>query len=288
MSVRDYRYDGKKKLNLAKEPTDAGEHKDEKDKLVAATRDNMAEAQELAGRLYAAGREGLVIAIQARDAAGKDSMIKHVFSGMDPSVLEVHAFKSPNSTELSHDYLWRINQALPARGKIGIFNRSQYEDVLIVRVHHMEKGYRMAERCLTEDFFERRYAQLRNWEQYLYENGYRMVKVFLNVSKETQKKRFLDRIERDDKHYKLSTADMKERALWAEYDEAFEQAINATGTETAPWYVLPADNKWYTRYLMSQILVDTLREMDPQFPPLDPDEAAQLPRVLSELEKDQG
>ena len=133
---------------------------------------------------------------------------------------------------------------------------------------------------------EKRYRQLRNWEEYLYENGYRMVKVFLNVSKETQRKRFLERIERDEKHWKLSTADMKERAEWDAYDRAYEDCINATATEHSPWYVLPADTKWYTRYLMSQILVDTLTEMDPQFPPIDPQEAAKIPQVMEQLEAD--
>lgn len=285
MPIKDYRYDGSRKLDLKNEPTGAAEYKAAKEAMVAKTQENILHAAELQEKLYAAGKEGLVIAIQARDAAGKDSLIKHVYSGLNPAALEVHSFKAPNSTELSHDYLWRINQALPPRGKIGIFNRSHYEDVLVVRVHHMEKGYRLAERCVTEDFYTRRYAQLRNWEQYLYENGFRVVKVFLNVSRETQRKRFLDRIERDDKHYKLSTNDMKERSLWNEYNEAYEDCINATGTPESPWYVLPADQKWYTRYLMSEILVDTLESMAPEFPPLDPAEAAKLPAVLAELEK---
>ena len=138
----------------------------------------------------------------------------------------------------------------------------------------------------SQNFYEKRYRQLRNWEEYLYENGYRMVKVFLNVSKETQRKRFLERIERDEKHWKLSTADMKERAEWDAYDRAYEDCINATATEHSPWYVLPADTKWYTRYLMSQILVDTLTEMDPQFPPIDPQEAAKIPQVMEQLEAD--
>ena len=209
-----------------------------------------------------------------------------MFSGLNPAALEVHSFKAPSSTELSHDYLWRINQALPPRGKIALFNRSHYEDVLAVRVHHLEKGDRLAPRWLTEDFFDRRFRQLRHWEEYLYENGLRMVKVFLNVSREEQRKRFLDRMELDEKHWKLSTSDMKERALWEEYDRAYEDSINQTATPECPWYVLPADNKWYTRYLMSEILVDTLEEMNPQYPPLDSAEAAKLPQVMAELEQE--
>ena len=286
MSAKDYRFDGSRNVSLKDMPTAAGDAKAYKAELVQKTQENIVRAAALQEKLYAAGQEGLIIALQARDAAGKDSLIKKVFSGLNPAALEVHSFKAPSSTELSHDYLWRINQALPPRGKIALFNRSHYEDVLAVRVHHLEKGYRLAPRCLTEDFFDRRFRQLRHWEEYLYENGLRMVKVFLNVSREEQRKRFLDRMELDEKHWKLSTSDMKERALWEEYDRAYEDSINQTATPECPWYVLPADNKWYTRYLMSEILVDTLEEMNPQYPPLDSAEAATLPQVMAELEQE--
>ena len=286
MSLKDYRFDGSRSVSLKDMPTGAGDAKARKAELVQKTQENIARAAALQERLYAAGQEGLIIALQARDAAGKDSLIKKVFSGLNPAALEVHSFKAPSSTELSHDYLWRIHQALPPRGKIALFNRSHYEDVLAVRVHHLERGYRLAPRCLTEDFFDRRFRQLRHWEEYLYENGLRMVKVFLNVSREEQRRRFLDRMELDEKHWKLSTSDMKERALWEEYDRAYEDSINQTATPECPWYVLPADNKWYTRYLMSEILVDTLEEMNPQYPPLDSAEAAKLPQVMAELEQE--
>lgn len=287
MSAKDYLFDGSRKVCLKDMPTTAGDRKKDKAELVEKTAKNIARAAELQERLYAAGQEGLVIALQARDAAGKDSLIKKVFSGLNPAALEVHSFKAPNSTELSHDYLWRINQALPPRGKIGLFNRSHYEDVLAVRVHRLEKNYRLAKRCITEDFFDRRFRQLRNWEEYLYENGLRMVKIFLNVSRDEQRRRFLDRLELEEKHWKLSTSDMKERALWAEYDAAYEDCINRTATTECPWYVLPADNKWYTRYLMSEILVDILEKMDPQFPPMDPAEEAKIPQIMVELEMEE-
>lgn len=284
MSAKDFRYDGEKKLKLAELSTGAGEAKERKAELVRQTERNLEKAALLQEKLYAAGKEGLVIALQARDAAGKDSLIKKVFSGLNPAALEVHSFKAPSAAELSHDYLWRINAALPPRGKIGLFNRSQYEDVLAVKVHHLEKTYRLADRCLTNDFFERRYRQLRHWEEYLYDNGIRMVKVLLNVSQETQRDRFLDRMSLDEKHWKLSTGDMKERALWDEYSKAYEDCVNATATPECPWYVLPADNKWYTRYLMSEILLDTLEDMAPEFPPLDPEEAAKLPQIFEALD----
>nr|MBR4280273.1 polyphosphate kinase 2 family protein [Clostridia bacterium] len=285
MNISEYRFDGKNKLCLKEMPTCA-EPGAKKKALAALTEENMAQCALLQEKLYAAGVEGLIIAIQARDAAGKDSLVKKVFGKLNPAALEVHAFKSPTKEELSHDYLWRLNKRLPARGKIGVFNRSHYEDVLVTRVHQMEKGYAMPARVTGDkDFYKKRYVQLKNWEQYLYENGYRMVKVFLNVGKEEQRRRFIDRMELPEKHWKLSINDMKERALWKEYDAAYEDAINQTATAEAPWYVLPADDKWFTRYLMSEILLETLTAMAPEYPPLDPAEAAKVPAAMAELEK---
>ena len=167
MSIKSCRFDGSKNLRLREEPTGAGEHKKDKAELKEKTAENLRQAALLAEKLYAAGCEGLVVAIQARDAAGKDSLVKHVFSALNPQVLEVHSFKAPEKGELCHDYLWPIIQALAPRGKVGILNRSHYEDVLVVKVHHLEKTYRIAPRCLGEDFFEKRYRQLRHFEEYL-------------------------------------------------------------------------------------------------------------------------
>ena len=284
MSLKDIRYDGSERVEVKKLSTGAGDAKKEKKALILKTEENMAQAAVLQEKLFAAGREGLVIAIQARDAAGKDSLVRKVFGLLNPAALRVHSFKSPSKEELSHDYLWRINRALPPRGTIGVFNRSQYEDVLVTRVHQMEKGYSMPARVTEdEEFYRKRYVQLRNWEQYLYENGYRMVKVFLNVGQEEQKQRFIDRMTLPEKHWKLSLNDMQERALWDAYDEAYEDAINRTATPESPWYVIPADNKWYARYLMSEILLETLTDMAPEYPALDPSEAAKVPAALAAL-----
>ena len=285
MYAKEYCFDGSSKLCLKDMPTGA-EPSAKKKECIAQTESNLAQCAILQEKLYAAGVEGLVIAIQARDAAGKDSLIKKVFGKLNPAALEVHSFKSPTKEELSHDYLWRLNRRLPARGKIGVFNRSHYEDVLVTRVHQMEKGYAMPQRVTADkDFYKKRYTQLKNWEQYLYENGYRVVKVLLNVSKEEQRRRFIDRMELPEKHWKLSINDMKERALWKEYDAAYEDAVNHTATEESPWYVLPADDKWYTRLLMSEILLDVLTYMAPEYPPLDPAEAAKVPAAMAELEE---
>ena len=280
MSLKDYRFDGSRKFIMKDQPTGAENAPGKKTELVQKTHENLVQAAALQEKLYAAGREALVIAIQARDAAGKDSLIKKVFSGLNPAALEVHAFKAPDKAELKHDYLWRLHKVLPERGKIGVFNRSQYEDVLAVRVHQLQKSFAMPERITQDaDFFPKRYRQIRHWEQYLYENG-----VFLHVSQDEQRRRFLDRLELPEKHWKLSINDMKERALWDAYDVAYEDAINFTAAGEAPWYVLPADKKWYTRYLMSEILLTTLRDMAPDYPPLDPAEAARIPQVMEELQ----
>ncbi len=285
MNAQEYRFDGSRKVCLKDMPTCA-EPGAKKKECAARMEENLAQCAILQEKLYASGIEGLIIAIQARDAAGKDSLIKKVFGKLNPAALEVHSFKSPSKEELSHDYLWRLVKRLPARGKIGVFNRSHYEDVLVTRVHQMEKGYAMPARVTQDkDFYKKRCVQLKNWEQYLYENGYRMVKVFLNVSKDEQRRRFLDRMELPEKNWKLSINDMKERALWKEYDAAYEDAINHTATEESPWYVLPADDKWYTRLLMSEILLEVLTEMAPEYPPLDPAEAAKVPAAMAELEK---
>lgn len=289
MSLKEYRYDGSRTLSVKALSTDAGERTKDKKALVKKTEKNMARAALLQEKLYAAGREGLVIAIQARDAAGKDSLVRKVFGLLNPAGLQVHAFKAPGKEELSHDYLWRINRALPPRGTIGVFNRSHYEDVLVARVHGLEKGYAMPERVTGDPaFYQKRYEQLRSWERYLYENGYRMVKVFLNVGKAEQKARFMDRMVLPEKHWKLSLNDMDERALWDEYDAAYEDAINATAVPEAPWYVLPADDKWYARYLMSEILLDVLGQMAPEYPPLDGETAARIPEALAALRAEQG
>jgi len=285
MNAKEYRFDGKNKLVLKDMPTCA-EPAARKKELAARTEENMTACALLQEKLFASGTEGLIIAIQARDAAGKDSLIKKVFGKLNPAALEVHSFKAPSKEELSHDYLWRLIRCLPPRGKIGVFNRSHYEDVLVTSVHQMEKGYAMPERVTGDkNFYQKRYTQLKNWEEYLYENGYRMVKIFLNVSKEEQRRRFIDRMELPEKHWKLSIDDMKERALWKEYDAAYEDAINHTATEEAPWYVLPADDKWFTRYLVSEILLDVLTDMAPEYPPLDPAEAAKVPQALAALEE---
>jgi PPK2 family polyphosphate:nucleotide phosphotransferase len=225
------------------------------------------------------------------DAAGKDSTIKHVMSGINPQGVTVHSFKQPSAEELSHDYLWRAVTHLPPRGQIALFNRSYYEDVLVVRVHALWRGYKMPERCTNDSerqFFGKRYRQIRDFEEYLYENGYRVLKIFLNVSPEQQRLRFLERIDDQSKNWKFSGSDIAERKLWPSYMRAYEDAINGTATKHAPWFVIPADKKWFARWLVSEAIVDVLRQMDPHYPELPQDQRDKLADYKAQLLSEDG
>lgn len=279
MSLKPYRVTGEYQIKLKEFDTEApAGAKEKKADYQKKTGENLLKISELQDRFYSEGKEGLVIILQAMDAAGKDSTIKHVMGGINPQGVVVHSFKEPSDEELAHDFLWRAVTEMPERGKIAIFNRSYYEDVLIVRVRKLYQNYKMAERCLGDDIIRKRYRHIRNYEDFLYENSYRTVKIFLHLSKDEQKKRFLERIDKKIKNWKFSTSDLKERALWNEYQKAYEDAINETATKQSPWYVLPADNKWYTRYLVSEVLLDILKKIDPHYPEMPPEEQAQLAR----------
>lgn len=286
-----YRIDGSEKIKLKDIPTDSKKDGVEKTVTKEKTAENITKIAALQEKLYAEGKEGLIIVIQAMDAAGKDGTIKHVMSGINPQGVKVVSFKQPTSEELKHDFLWRVNKNLPERGMIGLFNRSYYEDVLVVQVHEMNKDYKMAKRVVdqkTSEFFKQRYKQINNYEEYLYENSYRVVKIFLNVSAKEQKKRFLERIENPDKNWKFSSSDLAERKLWDEYQDVYEDVINKTSSKHAPWYVLPADDKWYTRYLVSELLLDTLKDMDPDFPEMPEDEQQKLQEYRQQLLNETG
>lgn len=269
MKADAFRFDGRTPCDLSKLPTDAGGEKGKKDEYAAKTAANLRRMEALQEALYADGREGLVILLQALDAAGKDGTIKHVMGGLNPQGVTVYNFKQPTKTELQHDYLWRVGQCLPPRGGVAIFNRSYYEDVLVVRMHGLQKTYRMADRVLEDDdeaFFRKRYRQIRHFEEYLYENSFRVVKIFLHVSKAEQKERFLERIDTPEKNWKFSAADIAERARFDEYNDLYSQVITETASKHAPWYALPADQKWYTRYLVSEVVADALEQCAPAYP----------------------
>ena len=289
MKAEGFRFDGSEPCRLRDLPCGAvSREKEQKDRLIRKTADNLQRMAELQDAFYADGREGLVVVLQALDAAGKDSMVKHVMGGLNPQGVTVHSFKQPGKEELAHDYLWRVNRALPARGSIAIFNRSYYEDVLVVQVHDLQKTYRMAPRVLEEEkreFFRKRYRQIRQYEEYLYENSYRVVKILLHVSKDKQKERFLERIETPAKNWKFSADDLKERALFDTYTRVFDEVVTETASAHSPWYVIPADQKWYARYLVSEIVTDALDRCCHEYPQLSPEARARLDDYRRALEQ---
>lgn len=254
------------KVNLKKYSTkcDISIEKEEvKTILFPTALDELKEYQE---KLYAQGTYGMVVVLQAMDAAGKDSSIKHVFSTLNPAGVKVVSFKAPNSEERNHDYMWRINKSLPPRGWIGIFNRSHYEDVVITRIHDLIKNDPIPQELVGKNIWENRYDQIKAWEKYLGQNGFPIVKIFLHVSKEEQQDRLLDRIFNQQKNWKFDISDLHERQYWENYQEIYGELISKTSTDYAPWYVVPADNKWYTRYLISLITLKELKKINPKFP----------------------
>jgi PPK2 family polyphosphate:nucleotide phosphotransferase len=239
------------------------------------------ELHRLQERFYAADRWSMLVVLQAMDAAGKDGVIEHVVGAFNPQGCEVHPFKAPNEEERAHDFLWRSARALPGRGRIGVFNRSYYEDVLVVRVHPEFLGQGNP----PKDIWEQRYESIRSFEQHLSRNGTIVLKFFLNLSREEQRKRFLDRIDEPAKNWKFSMGDVRERTMWPKYMEAFEDAINATAAAEAPWFVVPADHKWFGRLAVAAALVDALNTLNPQFPQLGKDAQKELADARAALEK---
>ena len=264
-------------------------HLDSEDKpqVTKLLEEGVSMLKDLQEILYAQSNWGLLLIFQAMDAAGKDGTIKHVMSGVNPQGVDVYSFKSPSAEELSHDFLWRTNRCLPPRGKIGIFNRSYYEEVLVVRVHpgFLEKQ-RIPDSLLGNHFWKRRYEDITAFERYLTRNGIAIRKFFLNVSRKEQKKRFLERLNIEEKNWKFSAADVEERKYWDQYQDAYEKMIRNTATEYAPWVVVPADNKWFTRLLVVLTIVDALSSLDLEYPKLTAAQLAALKEARRQLENE--
>jgi PPK2 family polyphosphate:nucleotide phosphotransferase len=240
---------------------------------------------EYQARLAAQDNCGVLVVLQALDAAGKDGTIRHVMSGVNPQGVSVHSFKQPSAEELDHDFLWRYARRLPARGEIGIFNRSHYEEVLVVRVHpEILDRQKLPAAAKRKDVWQRRYREINDWERYLTENGFRIVKLFLNLSKEEQRIRFLRRLDLPDHNWKFSAADVRERERWDDYQKAFSEMLSHTSTEWAPWYVIPADRKWFARIGAGAVLVNALMELNPRFPTVTKAQREVLMEVKEELE----
>lgn len=264
------------KFDLSKHKTDYIADIDSKEKAEKLLKKNISIMAELQDKLYAQDKYSLLIIFQAMDAAGKDGAIKHVMSGLNPQGTQVYSFKQPSKEELDHGYLWRIQKAVPERGRIGIFNRSHYEEVLIVRVHNLIRFQQIPEELIDDNIWEKRFRQINDFEKYLHENGTVIIKFFLNISKEEQRKRFLSRIEDPAKNWKFSAADVDERKYWNDYMNAYQEAIFATSTKYAPWYVIPADKKWFARLAVSEIIVHTMKKLNPEYPKLTDEQIAQL------------
>jgi len=243
--------------------------------------DALADLQDV---LYAQDKWSLLLIFQAMDAAGKDGAIKHVMSGVNPQGCQVTSFKSPSAEELDHDFLWRCTKQLPERGRIGIFNRSYYEEVLVVRVHEqILRAQKLPEKLITDDIWKERFKDIRNFEKYLYRNGTKVVKFFLNVSKTEQKKRIIERIDNPDKNWKFSTADSKERTFWKDYMKAYEQMIQKTASRESPWYIVPADNKSFARIVIASAVVNALVGLDLEYPAVGKEKVAELKALRQTL-----
>jgi PPK2 family polyphosphate:nucleotide phosphotransferase len=255
MDIGKYEFTDERKFNIKRFNTsDTGEFSSKED-VQSLVEENHKLMEEYHDKLFAESKNGLLIIFQAMDAAGKDGAVKHIFSGLNPQGVDVYNFKQPSAEELSHDYLWRAHKVLPQRGKIAIFNRSYYEEVLIGKVHKLYKTQNLPDRCKRDDIFEKEYRQIKDFEEYMWENGITVLKFFLHISKDEQKKQFLERIEDKSKNWKFSKSDLLERKHWDEYQDAYEKAINATATGKCPWYVIPSDKKWYGRVLISEIVL---------------------------------
>jgi len=238
---------------------------------------------KLQDKMYADGKYSVLFLIQAMDTAGKDGIIKHVMSGLNPQATQVYNFKQPTPEDLNHDFLWKAHKLLPERGHIGIFNRSYYEEVLVVRVHDLIKNQKIPTNLIHKDIFEERFEQIRDFEKMIHKNGTQVIKIFLNISKDEQKQRLLDRIDDKAKNWKFSEADLKERGHWEKYMEYYQDMINNTSTDKCPWYVIPSDQKKISRLIVSQILVDRLKELNLEYPELNEEQTNNLLKFKSQL-----
>jgi len=281
-----FRVTGKGKFRLKDfDPGDTGGlGREDKPRAKEALQTGVEALTQLQDKLYAQDRWAVLLVFQAMDAAGKDGAIKHVMSGVNPQGCQVVSFKSPSSEELDHDYLWRCSRNLPERGRIGIFNRSYYEEVLVLRVHReLLAAQKLPPQRITKDIWNERYRDIRAYERYLSGNGVIVRKFFLNVSREEQKRRFLERIDNPEKNWKLSTADVRERGYWNDYMEAYEEAISETSTPECPWYVVPADNKWFTRIVVASAIIEALDSLDLRYPRLGKPQLAELKKARKML-----
>ena len=276
IDIDRYRVKENEKVNLKKFPTKRDVDIDKGEVKNAFFPEVIEQLKLYQEKLYAQNTYGLIIVLQAMDAAGKDGTVNHVFANLDPGGVSVASFKQPTTEEKDHDYMWRINKALPRRGNIGIFNRSHYEDVVVTRVHDLIENDKIPKDLVNKNIWKTRYRQIRDWERYLAENGFHIIKIFLHVSKDEQRDRLAERILNKKKNWKFSIADINERRFWDRYQDLYSEMIEETSTEKAPWYIVPADNKWFTRYVVSQIVLKAMKDIAPKFPEMSKEIKEQL------------
>jgi PPK2 family polyphosphate:nucleotide phosphotransferase len=274
------------KVDLSKYPSDFTDGYKSEETTSKNLKKNIEKMIDLQDKLYAENKYSILLIFQAMDAAGKDGTIKHVMSGLNPQGTQVNSFKQPSFEELNHDYLWRINKCLPERGKIGIFNRSYYEEVLVVKVHKLVEKEKVPKEFITENIWQQRYREINDFEKYLYENGTVILKFFLHISKDEQKRRFLKRIDKKSKNWKFSDADLKEREYWDVYQECYEEALSATSKKYAPWFIVPADHKWYMRLAVSEIIVEAMKKLPINYPQLNEAQLKNLEVCKEKLENE--
>lgn len=286
MAKHDYRVRDQKFRLKDVDPGDTGKF-DSKDEARERLQAGCARMRELQERLYAQDRWSVLLIFQAMDAAGKDSTIEHVMSGLNPQGCQVYSFKAPSPEEIDHDFLWRTTCRLPERGRIGVFNRSYYEETLVVRVHpQILAGEKLPGALVGDDIWKERFQDIRAFERYLSRQGTLIRKFFLHVSKAEQKKRFLSRLDEPEKNWKFSSRDVEERGHWDEYQDAYEDAIRHTSTDTSPWYVIPADHKWFTRMVVADLIVEAMESLDLQYPGVDEAHKAELDKSRTLLENE--
>ncbi|MGP1908028.1 PPK2 family polyphosphate kinase [Metabacillus sp. JX24] len=286
MNVNKYRIEGNKQLKL-RDYSPSEEHDfSEKELLEKLIPESIDRLKELHWRLHAEEKKGIIVVLQAMDAAGKDEAISYIFSNLTAQGLKTTSFQKPSDSEQKHDYLWRIHKALPARGQIGILNRSHYEEVIAPRVHDLLEEEAVPDEKEKEETWAVRYRQINDFERYLTENGFEVVKFFFHMSKDEQRKRLLERMKNPKKNWEFSFSDVEERKHWDSYQDIFEDMLNHTSTEYAPWHILPADDEWFSRYIISEVMIKCLEKIDPQFPEISQENREKLEHYIKVLENE--
>ncbi|MCP3764939.1 polyphosphate--nucleotide phosphotransferase [Domibacillus sp. A3M-37] len=286
MDTSKYLVEENKNLELLKYATTEEDCIEEKELLEKRILESVSKLKDLHWKLHAESKKGILVVLQAMDAAGKDEAISYIFSNLNAQGLKTTSFQKPSATELSHDYLWRIHEGLPARGQIGILNRSHYEEVIAPRIHDLLGDEVIPDDVKKEKIWSVRYRQINDFERYMVENGFQVIKFFFNVSKEEQKKRLLERMKDPKKNWEFSFSDVEERQHWDSYQEIFEDMLSNTSTEYAPWYILPADDEWYSRYIITEVMIEWLEKMNPQYPEISEENRKKLDEYIEMLENE--